>query len=74
MKWSFKSAMQKLAEKATKLLYEVKLHNLSIQCHLDLFDKIVQPILLILLGFTNFGIIERIYLNFCKQFVLNLKQ
>ena len=42
--------MHKLAEKAKKALYEVlkrgKLHNLSIQCHLDLFDKIDQPILL----------------------------
>ena len=43
---SFKTAMHKLAEKATKALYEVlkrgRLHNLSIQCHLDLFDKIVH--------------------------------
>ena len=37
-------------DKATKALYEVlkrgRLHNLSIQCQLDLFDKIVQPMLL----------------------------
>ena len=43
---SFKPAMHKLAEKATKELYEIlkrgRLHNLSIQCHLDLFDKIVH--------------------------------
>ena len=68
----------KLAEKATKALYEVlkrgRLHNLSIQCHLDLFDKIVQPILLYgceVWGFSNFAAIERIHLKFCKL-LLNL--
>ena len=59
--------MHKLAEKATKALYEVfkrgRLHNLSIQCHLHLFDKIVQPILLYgceVWGFSNFAAIERL--------------
>jgi hypothetical protein len=37
-------------EKATKAMFEVlkrgKVHNLSIQCQLDLFDKIIKPILL----------------------------
>lgn len=62
---SFKLEIQKLAEKATKALYEVlkkgRLHNLSIQCQLDLFDKIVQPILLYgceVWGFSNIAIIE----------------
>jgi ribosomal protein S3AE len=36
-------------EKATKAMYEVirrgKRHNLSIECLLDLFDKIVKPLL-----------------------------
>jgi hypothetical protein len=46
----FKLAKQKNIEKATKAMYEVirrgKRHNLSIECLLDLFDKIVKPILL----------------------------
>ena len=76
---SFKPAMHKLAEKATKALYEVlkrgRLHNLSIQCHLVLFDKIVQSILLYgceVWGFSNFAAIERMHLKFCKL-LLNLK-
>ena len=44
----FKLANQKNIEKATKTMYEVirrgKRHNLSIECLLDLFDKIVKPI------------------------------
>lgn len=70
---SFKIALQKLIEKATKALYEVlkkgRFHNLSVQCQLDLFDKIVQPILLYgceVWGFSNIAIIERIHLKFCK--------
>lgn len=77
---SFKIAIQKLAEKATKALYEVlkkgRFHNLSVQCQLDLFDKIVQPILLYgceVWGFSNIAIIERIHLKFCKL-LLHLKQ
>jgi hypothetical protein len=39
-----------LYEKAIKAMYEVKKkgrkHNLSISCQLDLFDKLVKPILL----------------------------
>jgi hypothetical protein len=46
----FKLAKQKNIEKATKAMCEVirrgKRHNLSIECVLDLFDKIVKPILL----------------------------
>lgn len=68
---SFKIAIQKLAEKATKALYEVlkkgRFHNLSVQCQLDLFDKIVQPILLYgceVWGFSNIAIIERFISNF----------
>jgi hypothetical protein len=67
-------------DKATKALYEVlkrgRLHNLSIQCQLDLFDKIVQPILLYgceIWGFTNTAMIERVHLKFCKL-LLHLKQ
>ena len=77
---SFKTAKQKLVDKATKALYEVlkrgRFHNLSIQCQLDLFDKIVQPILLYgceIWGFTNTAMIERVHLKFCKL-LLHLKQ
>ena len=50
--------------------------NLSIQCHLDLLYKIVQPILLYgckVWEFSNFAAAERIHLKFCKL-LLNLKQ
>ena len=46
----FKLAKQNNIEKTTKAMYEVirreKRHNLSIECLLDLFDKVVKPILL----------------------------
>ena len=39
-----------LVDKGTKTIYEVlkkgRLHNLSIQCQLYIFDKTVKPILL----------------------------
>ena len=49
--------------------------NLSIDCQLDMFDKMVVPILLYgceLWGFENLDIIERLHLKFCK-FILRLK-
>ena len=37
-------------EKATKAVFEVlkrgKIYNLSIQCQLDVFDKMIKPIIL----------------------------
>jgi hypothetical protein len=57
----FKLAKQKNIEKATKAMYEVirrgKRHNLSIECLLDLFDKIVKPILLYAVKFGDLVII-----------------
>jgi hypothetical protein len=54
-------------------MYEVlkkgRLHNLSIQCQLDIFDKTVKPILLYgceTWGFGKNDIIERVHLKFCK--------
>jgi hypothetical protein len=42
---------KKLVNKGIKAMYEVlrkgRIHNLSIKCQLDLFDKIVKPILTI---------------------------
>ena len=76
----FKLAKQKNIEKATKAMYEVirrgKRHNLSIECLLDLFDKIVKPILLYgceVWGFSDNYVIEKIHLKFCKL-ILHLKQ
>jgi hypothetical protein len=47
---SFNAAKKDLVNKGTKAMYEVlkkgRLHNLSIQCQLDIFDKTVKPILL----------------------------
>jgi hypothetical protein len=43
-------AIKKQAEKATKAMFEVlkrgRTHNLSIECQLELFNKMVKPILL----------------------------
>jgi hypothetical protein len=51
-------------------MYEIlkrgKFHNLSISCQLDLFDKVVKPILLYsreLWGLSNCDIIERVHLQ-----------
>ena len=54
-------------------MYEVlkkgRLHNLSIQCQLNIFDKTVKPILLYgceTWGFGKNDINERVHLKFCK--------
>jgi hypothetical protein len=58
-----------------KAMYEVirrgKRHNLSIECLLDLFDKIVKPIHVLLYGcevwgFSDNYVIGKIHLKFCK--------
>ena len=52
------------------------LHNLSIECQLDLFDKIVKPILLYgceVWGVGNNDIAERVHLKFCKS-ILHVKR
>ena len=73
-------AKQKYIEKATKAMYEVirrgKRHNLSIEWLLDLFDKIVKPILLYgceVWEFSDNYVIEKNHLKFCKL-ILHLKQ
>ena len=58
-----------------EVLKRGKVHNLSIQCQLDLFDKIIKPILLYgceVWGFSKNEIIERVHLRFCKL-LLNFK-
>jgi hypothetical protein len=62
--------------RGTKDMYEVlkrdRLHNLSIQCQLELFDSMGKPITLYgceAWGFGNNEIIERLHLKFCKLLV-----
>ena len=46
-----------------------RLLNLSIQCHYDLFNKIVKPFILygcVIWGFCYFEVIEKAHLKFCK--------
>ena len=47
---SFNKAVKVQTDKAKKAMYEVlkrgRTHNLSIECQLELFDKMVKPILL----------------------------
>ena len=66
-------------QKGTQAMYAVlkkeRLHNLSIECQLDLFDKIVKPVLLYgceIWGYGNNDIIEKVHLKFCKH-LLHLK-
>ena len=54
-------------------MYEVlklgRIHSLSINCQLDLFDKMVKPTLLYgceIWGLGNIEIIERVHIKFCK--------
>jgi hypothetical protein len=68
-----------LADKALKAMYEVlkmgRMYKLSIKCLLDIFDKMIKPILLYgckVWGFSNNDILEKIHLKFGK-ILLNLK-
>ena len=68
-----------LVDKATRALYEVLklgcMYKLKIKCQLDLFDKMVKPILLFgceVWGFGDNDIIERAHLKFCKLLLLLL--
>ena len=58
------------------ILRKAKTHNLSFDCILDLFDKIVQPILLYgceVWGLSNTSNIEKLHLRFCK-YILKLRK
>ena len=70
---SFNTSIKDLVNKGTKAMYEVlkkgRIHNLSIQCQLDIFYETVKPILLYgceTWGFGKNDIIERIHQIFCK--------
>ena len=77
---SFLATRKHLKEQATKAMYGVikksRQNNLSVECQLDLFDKIVLPILLYgseIWGFENLDLLERVHVQFCK-IILCLKQ
>ena len=77
---SFLRTRKYLSEQATKAMYGIlkkcRQNSLNIECQLELFDKIVLPILLYgseVWGFENFDILERVHLRFCKL-ILHLKQ
>jgi hypothetical protein len=65
---SYLNTKKEIVGKATKIMYEVlkksRVHNISIKCQYDQFDKMVKLILLYgceLWGFGNNDIIERAY-------------
>ena len=76
----FNKTIKKQAEKATKSMFEAlrrsRTHNLSIECQVELFNKMVKPILLYgseIWGFSkNIQCLEKVQLRFCKL-LLKLK-
>jgi hypothetical protein len=63
--------------KGTKAMYEVlklgRIHSLSINYQLDLFDKMVKPTLLYgceIWGLGNIEIIERVHIKLCKLLLI----
>ena len=77
---SFRSGKKYIVQKATNAMYNVlrkgRKQNMSIECQLDLFSKLVKPILLYgceVWGFENNDILERVQLKFFKL-LLGLKQ
>ena len=76
---SFRANIKELSKKATNAIYGVigkcRKHNLSIDCILYMFDKIVKPIFLYgceIWGFNKFPLLEKLHLKFCKH-ILHLK-
>ena len=75
----FATEIKHNSQKATNAMYEVlrkgRQLNMSIQCHVDLFNKIVKPILLYgceVWGFSNTDALEKVQLKFYKL-LLGLK-
>ena len=76
---SFCKTKKHLYEQAQKAMYgiikKIREFNLPLECQLDLFDKVVVPVLLYgseVWGFEKLDLIERLHLKFLK-YVLNLK-
>jgi hypothetical protein len=77
---SFKKNKVNLAEKASKAMYDIlnkgRIHNLSVSCHLDLFDKIIIPMLTYgseIWGYENIDILEKLHVNKTSKYFSNLK-
>jgi hypothetical protein len=76
---NFDVTKKHLSDNALKAIYEVlkmgRLYKLSVKIQLDLFDKMIKPILLYgceVWGFCKNEVLERVHLKFCK-ILLNLK-
>ena len=76
---NFDVTKKHLSDKALKAMHEVlkmgRLYKLSVKMQLDLFDKMIKPILLYgceVWGFGKNEALERVHLKFCK-ILLNLK-
>jgi len=76
---NFDANKKYLADKAIKAMYEVlklgRAYKLTVKIQLDLFDKLIKPILLYgceIWGFGKNDVLERVHLKFCK-ILLNLK-
>jgi hypothetical protein len=70
---NFNKSKMFAVNKGTKAMYEVlklgRIYSLSINCQLNLLDKMVKPILLYgceIWGLGNIEIIERVHIKFCK--------
>lgn len=77
---SFLKAKKYIADQANtalfSLLRKIRTLNLPIDMQIDLFNKIIKPILLYgseIWGFGNLDVIEKVQLKFFKQ-ILNLKK
>lgn len=77
---SFAATVKHNCEQATKAMFvlirKVRSLNLSIDLQLDLFEKMIKPILLYgceVWGYCNTSLIERVQLKFLKS-IFNLKQ
>ena len=76
---SFLNAKKDRVIIGTQAMYAVlkkgRMNNLSVKCQLDLFDRIVKPVLLYgceIWGFGNNSILEKVHLKFCKH-LLHMK-
>ena len=77
---SYLSCKKHIAEQANNamfsLLTKIRVLNLSIEMQIDLYSKLIKPILLYgceIWGIGNIDIIERVQLKFLKM-ILNLKK
>ena len=73
---SFCKAKKQVQKAMYGVIRKIRQFNLPLECQLDLFDKIVVPVLLYgceIWGFESLDIIERIHLKFLK-YIFNFKK